>query len=153
MDNKFVYGKKNKVEVDISVLLDKENKGLNLTRNEKRILNSYKKTKSKTDNPHCKLKGCQKEKSKNHKGLCVACYFKERRSEKKDKKNEQVLYFIHFKCSLDYKMFTGLVEALGTVIEIKTATLSTGFTLTIGDAESILTDVKQGDSIAINGKL
>ena len=50
-------------------------------------------------------------------------------------------------------MFTGLVEALGTVIEIKTATLSTGFTLTIGDAESILTDVKLGDSIAINGKL
>ena len=96
MDNKFVYGKKNKVEVDISVLLDKENKGLNLTRNEKRQLNSYKKNKSKIENPHCRMEGCQREKSKNHKGLCVACYFKERRSEKKFKKNEQVHYFINF---------------------------------------------------------
>lgn len=52
-------------------------------------------------------------------------------------------------------MFTGLVEQIGTVIGIDPQDTSesggNGWSLTIGDAASILGDCHIGDSIAING--
>lgn len=52
-------------------------------------------------------------------------------------------------------MFTGLVEQIGTVIGLDPQDTSesggNGWSLTIGDAASILGDCHIGDSIAING--
>lgn len=52
-------------------------------------------------------------------------------------------------------MFTGLVEQIGTVIGVSPQDTSesggNGWSITIGDAASILGDCHVGDSIAING--
>ncbi|KAJ9066008.1 Riboflavin synthase alpha chain [Entomophthora muscae] len=52
-------------------------------------------------------------------------------------------------------MFTGLVEYIGKIINVteldKAADGGQGWSLTIGDASSVLDDCKVGDSIAING--
>lgn len=54
------------------------------------------------------------------------------------------------------KMFTGLVEIIGTVSSIveqdKTESGGNGWTITVSDATDILDDCHLGDSIAINGK-
>jgi len=54
-------------------------------------------------------------------------------------------------------MFTGIVEHVGTVIEIheldKSASGGGGWSLKIGDCEVILTDAHLGDSISVNGKI
>lgn len=53
-------------------------------------------------------------------------------------------------------MFTGLVEHMGVVSSIQEFDASesggNGWTITISDASSILSDCHLGDSIAINGK-
>jgi riboflavin synthase len=53
-------------------------------------------------------------------------------------------------------MFTGIVECMGRVVAIqpqdKTETGGNGWTITIGEASSILNDCKLGDSISVNGK-
>ena len=46
-------------------------------------------------------------------------------------------------------MFTGIIEEQGTIQDIKNTSAST-ITLTIG-AKEIMSDMKRGDSIAING--
>ncbi|CAO3618985.1 unnamed protein product [Cunninghamella blakesleeana] len=52
-------------------------------------------------------------------------------------------------------MFTGLVEIMGTVVSVvendSTESGGNGWTITIGDASSILVDCHIGDSIAVNG--
>ena len=45
-------------------------------------------------------------------------------------------------------MFTGIVEELGTVKNIKKGANSAVFTI---QAEKILDDLKTGDSVAVNG--
>jgi riboflavin synthase len=53
-------------------------------------------------------------------------------------------------------MFTGLVEHVGTVVSViehdSSESGGNGWTITVGDAASILGDCHIGDSIAINGK-
>lgn len=53
-------------------------------------------------------------------------------------------------------MFTGLVEKIGTVADIKELDVSEsggkGWSMTVGDAADILVDCHIGDSICINGK-
>ncbi|KAI6244937.1 Riboflavin synthase [Erysiphe necator] len=48
-------------------------------------------------------------------------------------------------------MFTGIVETMGVVSELKLSGGETGTTLTIDDASEILTDCRLGDSINVNG--
>ncbi|GAA5898986.1 riboflavin synthase [Sporobolomyces salmoneus] len=48
-------------------------------------------------------------------------------------------------------MFTGLVEILGEISSIQPTTTFAGYSFTISDAHSILTDCQLGDSIAVNG--
>ncbi|KAG9306518.1 hypothetical protein G9A89_004715 [Geosiphon pyriformis] len=52
-------------------------------------------------------------------------------------------------------MFTGIVEHIGTVLNIaqvdKTTSGGEGWSVTVGDAGTILADCRQGDSIAVNG--
>ncbi|CAG8544395.1 9402_t:CDS:2 [Ambispora gerdemannii] len=52
-------------------------------------------------------------------------------------------------------MFTGIVEHIGTIIDIveldTTASGGGGWSVTIGEAEHVLTDCHIGDSIAVNG--
>ena len=58
-------------------------------------------------------------------------------------------------CTSYAAMFTGLVERIGTVIGISPQDTSesggNGWSITVGDAASILGDCHIGDSIAING--
>ena len=57
--------------------------------------------------------------------------------------------------STHYKMFTGIVEYMGTVVAVSendtTESGGNGWTVTVGDATCILDDCHIGDSIAING--
>ncbi|CAG8599252.1 4430_t:CDS:2 [Ambispora leptoticha] len=52
-------------------------------------------------------------------------------------------------------MFTGIVEHVGTIIDLveldNTASGGGGWSITIGEAEPVLTDCHIGDSIAVNG--
>ncbi|KND00907.1 riboflavin synthase, alpha subunit [Spizellomyces punctatus DAOM BR117] len=52
-------------------------------------------------------------------------------------------------------MFTGIVETMGTIAEIvpmdTTSSGGGGFSMTIGNADVVLSDVHIGDSIAVNG--
>jgi len=54
-------------------------------------------------------------------------------------------------------MFTGIVEALGTIVSVSelddTKTGGGGFAVTIGDASTVLADVALGDSISVNGMI
>jgi riboflavin synthase len=49
------------------------------------------------------------------------------------------------------KMFTGLVECVGSIKSIVPTTEFAGFSFTIAEAKSILTDCAIGDSIAVSG--
>ena len=48
-------------------------------------------------------------------------------------------------------MFTGLVEHLGVISDVKPTTEFAGYSFTISDSKSILDDCHLGDSIAVNG--
>ncbi|POS83937.1 Lumazine-binding protein [Erysiphe pulchra] len=48
-------------------------------------------------------------------------------------------------------MFTGIVETMGVVSELRTEAGGSGTTLIISDASEILTDCRLGDSISVNG--
>lgn len=52
-------------------------------------------------------------------------------------------------------MFTGIVEHMGTVVEIQQLDNSSsgggGWSMKVGDAKNILVDCRLGDSISVNG--
>jgi riboflavin synthase len=54
-------------------------------------------------------------------------------------------------------MFTGIVERMGTIVEIQQLDNSIsgggGWSMKVGDAENILVDCHLGDSISVNGML
>ena len=52
-------------------------------------------------------------------------------------------------------MFTGIVEHMGTVVEIQQLDTSSsgggGWSMKVGDSEKVLVDCRLGDSISVNG--